>query len=103
MNLLSQKVFIRTSYWMMAVSVVGMVVNVALYLIKIITVADLILVTLVLSWLALMFSAYGNVISAQVNKKVENMDVGEVNAGEVNAGTVNQIEQKSPDPEQPAA
>lgn len=87
--LLSQSAFIQTSYIMMGVSVVGMVLNVALYLTHVITVADLILVTLVLSWLALMFAGYGNIISAQVNKKVENLNADEVTAGEMTVGEVN--------------
>lgn len=88
-RLLSQAAFIQTSYVMMAVSVVGMVLNVALYLTHIISVADLILVTLVLSWLALMFAGYGNIISAQVNKKVENLNADEVTTDELNVGEVN--------------
>lgn len=86
---MSQRAFIVASYAMMAVSVVGMVINLVLYQTKIIDTAGLIEVTLILSWLALTFSAYGNIISAQVNKKVENLDVGEVNADEVNTDRLN--------------
>lgn len=77
-----------TSYIMIAISVVGMAINVALYLTKVITEADLILVTLVLSWLALTFAAYGNIISAQVNRKVENLNAEEVNTNEVTTKTL---------------
>lgn len=73
-KLLSQKAFIQTSYYMMGVSVVGMILNVTLYIFHVIDSKALILVTLILSWLALTFAAYGNIISAQVNKKVENLD-----------------------------
>lgn len=70
---------------MIGFSIIGMVVNVVLFLTGVIGVESLILVTLILSWLALTFSAYGNVISAQVNKKVEKIDADTVQADEVNA------------------
>lgn len=82
-KMFSQEAFIKTSYYMLGISIVGMIINVALYISHIIDSKALILVTLILSWLALTFSAYGNIISSQVNKKVENLETDTVETDEL--------------------
>lgn len=66
---LSIRAFIICSYGMMLFSVVGLVIGVVGIYPK-----HEPKVILAISWLALLFSAYGNIISSQVNKKVEAID-----------------------------
>ena len=61
---ISTKKRIRYAKWLLYSSILGMVLNVALYLFKIIDENALILVTLILSWLAITLTAL-DILSTQ--------------------------------------
>ena len=65
------KTRIKYAWVLLILSVVGMFLNVALYLFKIIDESMLILVTLILSWLAITITALDVVLTADVRVKEE--------------------------------
>ena len=60
---------IKFAKWLLFGSIVGMIVNVGLYLFKIIGETELILVTLILSWLAITLTALDILATADVRDK----------------------------------
>jgi hypothetical protein len=55
----------------LSLTFVGMIINVALYLFKVIGEPELILVTLVLSWVALQFTCIDMVATTTLNKEAD--------------------------------
>ncbi len=65
------KTRIKYAWVLLIFSVIGMFVNVALYLLKIIDENMLILVTLILSWLAITLTSLDVLVSSDVRKEQE--------------------------------
>lgn len=63
-NMISTRKRIQYAKWLLYGSIFGMIINVGLYLFKVIDESDLILVTLILSWLAITLTAI-DILSTQ--------------------------------------
>jgi hypothetical protein len=61
----------RMAVRILSLTFVGMIINVALYLFKVIGEPELILVTLVLSWVALQFTCIDMVATTTLNKEAD--------------------------------
>ena len=71
MSLKNPKTRIKYAWGLLVFSVIGMIVNVTLYLLNVIDEKMLLLITLILSWLAITFTALDVVISSDVRNNVD--------------------------------
>lgn len=69
MNLKNPKTRVKAAWALFYLSLIAMIINVVLFLAHIINEADLILVTLILSWLAITLTAIDILVTTDVRKE----------------------------------
>ena len=69
MKLKNPKTRVKVALWLLYLSLFGMFINVTLYLTGMVDETSLILVTLILSWLAITITALDVVLTADVRKE----------------------------------